>query len=71
MYVVRFEISAAETVKNAIFWDIKTSHETHYFSATESSQLMLCKILSFYGGDCEECHLLVYKTSQETITSPL
>jgi hypothetical protein len=35
-------------MKNAVFWDIKnpvrTSQETHYVSATESSQLMLCKI---------------------------
>jgi hypothetical protein len=34
--------------KNVVFWDIKnlarTSQKTHYVSATESSQLMLCKI---------------------------
>jgi hypothetical protein len=35
-----------------------TSQETHYLSATESSQLMLCKILSIHGGDYEECRLL-------------
>jgi hypothetical protein len=38
----------AVTMKNVVFWDIKnpvrTSQETHYFSTTESSQLMLCKI---------------------------
>jgi hypothetical protein len=46
-----------------------TSQETHYVSATESSQLML-KIGGFHGGDYEECRLLGYKnpirTSQET-----
>jgi hypothetical protein len=49
---------------------VRTSRETHYFSATESSQLMLCKIWGFHGGDYEECCLLGYKTpvhtSQET-----
>jgi hypothetical protein len=34
--------------KNIIFWDIRTpvrtSQETHHFSATDHSQLMLCKI---------------------------
>jgi hypothetical protein len=48
--------------KNAV----RTSQETHYFSATESRQL----ILYFYGGDYEEWRLLGYKnlvrTSQET-----
>jgi hypothetical protein len=48
----------------------RTSQETHYFSATESSQLMLCKIRDFHSGDYEECRLLGYKnpdrTSQET-----
>jgi hypothetical protein len=34
---VRFEVFTAVTVKNA-------SQETHYVSATESSQLMHCKI---------------------------
>jgi hypothetical protein len=54
-------------MKNVVFWDIQ---ETHYVSVTESSQLMLCKIWGFHGGDYEECHLLGYKnpdrTSQET-----
>jgi hypothetical protein len=49
---------------------VPTSQETHYFSAIESTQLMLCKIWNFHGGDYEECRLLVYKTprliSQET-----
>jgi hypothetical protein len=33
---------------------VPTSQETHYFSATESSQLMLCKIWGFHGDDYEE-----------------
>jgi hypothetical protein len=37
---------------------VRTSQETHYFYATEHSQLMLCKIWGFHGGDYEECHLL-------------
>jgi hypothetical protein len=48
----------------------RTSQETHYVSATESSQIMLCRIWGFHGGDYEECRLLAYKnpvrTSQET-----
>jgi hypothetical protein len=35
---------------------VRTSQETHYFSPTESSWLMLCKIL--YGGDYKEWRLL-------------
>jgi hypothetical protein len=42
----------------------------NFVSATELSQLMLCKICGFHGGDYEECRLLGYKnpvrTSQET-----
>jgi hypothetical protein len=49
---------------------VRTSQETHYVSATKSSQLMLCKIWGFHGGDYEECRFLGYKTpvrtSQET-----
>jgi hypothetical protein len=47
---------------------VRTSQETHYVSATELSQLMLCKIWGFYGGDYEEWRLLGYKTqlSQKT-----
>jgi hypothetical protein len=37
---------------------VRTSQETHYFSTTESSQLMLCKIWGFQGSDYEECRLL-------------
>jgi hypothetical protein len=48
----------------------RTSQETHYFSATEPSRLMLCKIWGFHGGDYKECRLLGYKnpvrTSHET-----
>jgi hypothetical protein len=47
-----------------------TSQETRYVSATESSQLMLCRIWGFHGVDYEECRLLGFKnpicTSQET-----
>jgi hypothetical protein len=61
-------------MKNVVFCDkekpVRTSQETHYFSTTLSSQLMLCKIWGLHGGDHEECRLLVYKnpvhTSQET-----
>jgi hypothetical protein len=49
---------------------VLTPQEAHYVSATEPSQLMLCKIWDFHCGDYEECHLLGYKnpvrTSQET-----
>jgi hypothetical protein len=49
---------------------VRTSQETHYVSATESSQLMLRKIWGFHGSDYEEWRLLGYKnpvrTSQET-----
>jgi hypothetical protein len=49
---------------------VLTSQETYYVSATESSQLMLCKICGFHGGDYEECCLLGYekpvRISQET-----
>jgi hypothetical protein len=49
---------------------VRTSQETHYFSTTQSSRLMLCKIWGFHGSDYEESRLLGYKnrvrTSQET-----
>jgi hypothetical protein len=45
---------------------VRTSQETHYVSALESSQLMLCKILGFHGSDYEECRLLGYKTLVRT-----
>jgi hypothetical protein len=37
---------------------VRTSQETHYVSATESSQLILCKICRIHCGDYEECRLL-------------
>jgi hypothetical protein len=40
---------------------VRTSQETHYISATESSQLMLCKSLGCHGGDYEECRILGHK----------
>jgi hypothetical protein len=48
-------------MKNAVFWDVKTQfvpHRRHNVSATEPSQLMLCKIWGFHGGDYEEYRLL-------------
>jgi hypothetical protein len=49
---------------------VRTSQETHYFSATNPSRLMLWKVLGPHVGDYEECPLLWYKTpvltSQET-----
>jgi hypothetical protein len=49
---------------------VRTSHEIHYVSATESSQLILREIGGFHSSDYEERRLLVYKypvrTSQET-----
>jgi hypothetical protein len=61
---VRFEVLKAVSIKNAVFKEynnpVRTSHETHYVSATEPSQLMLCKIRDFHGGDNEECRLMRY-----------
>jgi hypothetical protein len=37
---------------------VHTSQETHYISATESSQLMLCNTWGFHGSDYEEWRLL-------------
>jgi hypothetical protein len=37
---------------------IRTSQETHYVSATDTSRLMLCRICCYIGGDYEECRLL-------------
>jgi hypothetical protein len=49
-------------MKNAVFWDIKNpvriSHETHYASTTEPSQLMLCKICGIHGGYYEKIRLV-------------
>jgi hypothetical protein len=44
---VRFEVFTAVTMKNAVFWDIKTQfvpHRKQYFFAAEPRQLMLFKI---------------------------
>jgi hypothetical protein len=41
---------------------VRTSQVTPYISATESSQLMLCKISGFHGGDYGEWRILGYKT---------
>jgi hypothetical protein len=63
-YMLRFEIFAAVTMKNAVFWDKWTQsvpHRRHYISATESNQLLLCKILGFRGGNYEECRRMGYK----------
>jgi hypothetical protein len=38
----------------------------HYVSATESSQLMLCKIWVFHGDDYEECRLPGYRNPVRT-----
>jgi hypothetical protein len=38
----------------------RTSQETHYFSTTQSSRLMLCNISGCHGSDYEECRLLGY-----------
>jgi hypothetical protein len=37
---------------------VRTSQETHYVCATESSRLMQYEIRGFHGGDYEECRLL-------------
>jgi hypothetical protein len=41
------------TMKNVVFWDIKTQFVPHRRYIT--SPLMLCKILGFHGGDYEKC----------------
>jgi hypothetical protein len=66
---VRFEVFTAVTMKNAVFWDVKTQfvpHRKHYYSATEPSRLMLRKIWGFQGGDYKECRLLGYKDQVRT-----
>jgi hypothetical protein len=48
-------------MKNVVFWDIETSSYftgDTYVSATETSRLMLCKILGFHSGDYEKYRLL-------------
>jgi hypothetical protein len=44
---VRFEVLTAVTMKNGVFWDIRTQfvlHRRHITSPLQSCQLMLCKI---------------------------
>jgi hypothetical protein len=52
----------AVTMKNVVFWDIKTQfvlHREHITSPLQSpARLKLCKIWCFHGGDYEECRLL-------------
>jgi hypothetical protein len=49
-------------MKIVAFWGyknpVRTSQETHYVSATESSRFMLRNILSLRDGDCKEYRLL-------------
>jgi hypothetical protein len=47
---------------------VRTSQETRYFSARESSQLMLSKMWGFHGSDYEECRLLGYKNPSSYFT---
>jgi hypothetical protein len=68
----RLEVSTAVTEEFCLLEyknPVRTSQETLYVATTELSQLMLCKIWDFHGGDYEEC-LLGYKnpvpTSQKT-----
>jgi hypothetical protein len=60
-------------MNNSVFWDIESQfvpHMGHITSPLEPSQLMLCKMCGFQGGDYEKCRLLGYETpvctSQET-----
>jgi hypothetical protein len=39
-------------------YPVRTSQESHYFSAAEPNRLILCKISDFHGGDYEEYRLL-------------
>jgi hypothetical protein len=54
---------------------VRTSQETHYFSATESSQLMLCKIEAFTAVTMKNVVFWDIKTQfvlpRRHITSPL
>jgi hypothetical protein len=45
---------------------VRTSQGTYYVTATELSQLMLCKIRAFLSGEYEEWRLLGYKTPVRT-----
>jgi hypothetical protein len=63
------KIGELGTTQAATSNPVRTTQETHYISATESSKLMLCKIWDSHGGDYEKC-LLGYenpvRTTQET-----
>jgi hypothetical protein len=59
---VTFEVFMAVTMKNAVFWDIKTQFVPHKKHITASpakpNRLMLCMVLGFHVCDDEECTLL-------------
>jgi hypothetical protein len=70
---VRFEVFTAVTMKNAVFWDIKSSSYLTWNTLHLRyivSRLILFRIWGFHGGDSEECRLLgnetPVRTSQET-----
>jgi hypothetical protein len=60
-YIIGFEECRLLGYRNPVH----TTQETHYVSATNPSQLMLCKISGFRGSDYEEC-LLGYKNPVRT-----
>jgi hypothetical protein len=37
---------------------VRTSDETNYISARETSRLMICRNVEFHDGGCEKCHLM-------------
>jgi hypothetical protein len=59
---VRFEVHGRDYEECPLRYKtpVRTSRETHYFSVTQHSRLMLFKILCFHGGDYEEWRLLGY-----------
>jgi hypothetical protein len=71
---IRYEVFAAVAMNNVVFWDIETlfvPHRKHYFSVTEASPLMLCKIWGFHDGAKEESRAALVRTdvSEENIAS--
>jgi hypothetical protein len=49
------------TLKNVVFWDIKTQfvlHREHITSPLQSQAVMLCKTRGFHGGNYEDGRLL-------------
>jgi hypothetical protein len=70
LLLFRFEVFAAVTMKNSVFWDMKTQfvlHRRHISPPLQTlSQLMLCKIWSLHGGDYEESRLMGYKNPVRT-----